>query len=144
MPTGIYKRRSRPTEPRFWAKVRKAATCWLWIGAKGGNGTYGYFWDGKRNVYAHRYAYSRYVGPIPPGLTIDHLCRNPLCVRPSHLEAVTLAENIRRGEAGQNNATKTHCKRGHPYDAENTYSNPSGRRECRTCKRLWEAKRGRL
>jgi hypothetical protein len=70
-----------------------------------------------------------HVGPIPEGLTIDHLCKNPGCVRPDHLEAVTMRENIRRGSW----ASRTHCINGHEYTEENTYRMPSGYRDCRRC-----------
>lgn len=62
----------RPTtEERFWAKVERTSTCWLWTGSVVGNG-YGKLLVDGREVGAHRYAYELLVGPIPPGLTIDH------------------------------------------------------------------------
>ena len=79
---------------RFWAKVDKGIFCWDWLGGKS-NG-YGRFWVEGRLVQAHRWAYETMVGPIPEGLTLDHLCRVRYCVNPSHLEPVTLGENIRR------------------------------------------------
>jgi hypothetical protein len=67
-------------------------------------------------------------------LTIDHLCRVRHCVNPDHLEAVTCRENLLRGETLQAaNVAKTECPQGHPYDEENTYVYPNGRRDCRTC-----------
>lgn len=72
--------------------------CWLWQGARvGGRLRYGCLRDGDRHQYAHRIMYRAHVGPIPRGLVLDHLCEVPWCVRPSHLEAVTQSENIRRG-----------------------------------------------
>lgn len=83
-------------ELRFWPRVRKVdGACWEWIGARIAAG-YGVFWNGRLNTYAHRFAYELLVGPIPAGLTIDHLCRNTSCVNPAHMEPVTRAENNRR------------------------------------------------
>lgn len=91
-----------------------------------------------RPVEAHRAAYECLVGPIDPRLELDHLCRNRRCVNPDHLEPVTHRENVLRGAAfSAANSRKTHCKRGHPFEPANTYTNPStGSRECRACARL--------
>jgi hypothetical protein len=87
---------------------------------------------------AHTYAYEWLRGPVPDGLVLDHLCTNPWCVRPSHLEAVTQRENLMRGETiAAVNTQKTHCPRGHPFDEANTYVRPGGRdRGCRACRAL--------
>ena len=84
----------------FWAKVEKTDTHWLWTGAHQPRG-YGSFAIAGKTYQAHRLAYETAYGPIPDGLTIDHLCRVPSCVNPEHLEAVSLAENNRRGAAAQ-------------------------------------------
>jgi hypothetical protein len=133
---------------RFWSKVERGADdeCWLWIGTK--NRGYGQYWNGQRTVKAHRWAYEEFVGPIPAGLTIDHLCRNPSCVNPAHLEPCTAVENAMRGDSPPAaNARKQHCKYGHELTPENTYYPPRGGRECRTCKahlaRLQEKRRGK-
>jgi len=121
---------------RFWEKVEKTPTCWLWTGAVNGNG-YGNFNESGRYVGAHRVAYELVIGPIPADLTLDHLCRVRLCVNPSHLEPVTNGDNVRRGmSVPALNARKTHCKRGHPFDARNTYRRPDGSRQCRACRRI--------
>lgn len=84
-------------DDRFLAKIdRDASGCWLWTGGTV-RGGYGQFWLNGKHVYAHRYAYETLVGPIPDGLQVDHLCRTPACVRPSHLQPVTCRENLMRG-----------------------------------------------
>lgn len=125
-----YRNNPWPTaESRFWSMVNKTDTCWVWTG--GLSRGYGKFF-GKG---AHRYAYEALVGPIPEGLQLDHLCRNPPCVNPAHLEPVTPRVNTLRGVGPQAlNARKTHCKRGHEFTAENTYKN-QGQRICRQCSR---------
>jgi hypothetical protein len=136
---------TQPVEPRFWPKVDKTETCWLWNAGTNGVG-YGMFWVDKDRgrVLAHRYAYELLVGPIPEGLTLDHLCRQPTCVRPDHLEPVTHRENVRRGNGwGGRKARQTHCLRGHELTEANIYRKPSRptSRECRTCMAEREAKR---
>jgi hypothetical protein len=110
--------------------------CWLWTAATNADG-YGLLWRGNRSyLMAHRASYELHVGPIPEGLTIDHLCRNRRCINPAHLEPVTNRTNVLRG-AGitAQNAAKTHCIHGHPYDEQNTYLRRDGARACRICKR---------
>ncbi len=124
---------------RFWAKVDKADVgCWDWVGAGGraANG-YGTFWTGERFIGAHRMAYELSVGAVPEGLELDHLCSNKLCCNPDHMEAVTRQVNIGRaaGTGFAINAAKTHCKWGHEFSADNTYSRPGGARGCYECKR---------
>ena len=113
--------------------------CWLWTRRLSRDG-YGvvFLWrDGKsRPAYAHRAAYIAMKGPIPDGLTIDHLCHTPSCVNPDHLEACTMLENIMRGRTfSVINARATHCIHGHPFDEANTIRRPKGRRGCRACNR---------
>lgn len=107
---------------RFMAKVHKEQRgCWRWLGARMSlkqNG-YGGFKMNGRSRTAHRVAYEHFVGPIPTGLQIDHLCRNQSCVNPEHLEAVSNRVNCQRGNVGQHNARKTHCPKGHPYSGHN-------------------------
>lgn len=128
-------------EDRFWAQVDRGSPtdCWLWSGAVHGNG-YAYIRvDGERPV-AHRYAYELLIGPIPEGMTLDHLCRVRHCVNPRHLEPVTFEENVQRGMSPSAlNVAKTHCKRGHPLSGDNLYINPAhGGRVCKKCTAMYQ------
>lgn len=115
--------------------VERPDGCWEWSGARNNLG-YGQLTIGVRTrEYAHRYSYRLHKGPIPEGLELDHLCRHPWCVNPEHLEAVTHAENIRRGHFKRSG--KTHCPSGHPYSGPNLSVRHRGDgrqfRMCRTC-----------
>ncbi len=116
--------------------------CWIWMGHLNGGG-YGTFRFGRTNL-AHRAAYEIFRGPIPAGLEPDHLCRVRCCVNPRHLELVTHLVNIRRGIGGRTSAAreraKTHCPRGHKYNAENTFVTQGGRK-CRACRKLFDRAR---
>lgn len=106
--------------------------CWIYTGTINNKG-YGTILGRA----AHRYFYEHLVGPIPKGLTIDHLCRVKACVNPTHLEPVTFSENTQR----RPDVNKTHCKHGHEMTPENTIIKRGGEnrtpiRNCRTCKNL--------
>lgn len=127
-------------DQRFWAKVdrRGPGECWPWRAYISPSG-YGRFRvHSRRTVWqAHRWAYEPMVGPIPPGLYIDHLCRNRACVNPAHMECVTNGENVLRGVGlAAENARKTHCWRGHQLSGRNLTSNRAGARVCVECARL--------
>lgn len=104
--------------------------CWEWQRHRFDG--YGHQRYNGRSHPAHRLAYELFVGPVPDGLCIDHLCRNRACVNPAHLEPVTWGENSRRG------LVKTICKRGHDLtDEANIYRTPSKRRgQCRKCRTI--------
>ena len=119
---------------RFAAKINKNGPngCWIWTGfadkagyarLRGSGGRY------AEVLYAHRYSYERFVGPIPDGLTIDHLCRVRRCVNPVHLEAVTHRENMLRGESPAAKAVRRGtCPSGHAY-----VQLSNGARRCYIC-----------
>lgn len=107
--------------------------CWLWTGHLFKSG-YGQFSIGTRCVRAHRFAYELFLGPIPDGMQLDHLCRVRACVSPLHLEPVTARENTLRGDSPSSiNARKTHCIHGHALTGANLHVRPDGTRRCRTC-----------
>lgn len=121
---------------RFQAKYTILANgCWQWNAAKTGRG-YGVLGVKTGSRLAHRLSYEHFVGAIPAGLTIDHLCENKACVNPDHLEPKTnKANNLRGYSASAKNAKKTHCPGGHEYTAQNTYIH-RGMRHCRACHRI--------
>lgn len=121
--------RKVPVSERFWSKVDKTESCWLWTATRTRAG-YGYIkGDDGKNVLAHRLSYEWASGPIAVGLEVDHLCRVTSCVNPEHLEAVTPLENARRRKD-----VKTHCAQGHEYTQENSLYDGRGNRLCRTCR----------
>lgn len=130
--------RGTPVE-RFFEKVQQSEDCWQWIGGKKAAG-YGQFAVDGRKVIAHRWSYGHFVGPIPNGYEIDHLCRNRGCVNPQHLEAVSVRENRDRRIAA-----KTHCVHGHAYTPENTRMQRGAdgyvSRVCRSCERAKNRRR---
>lgn len=117
--------------------------CRFWPGAKQkrGYGTVGY--QGKRWL-VHKLLYEHFIGLVPEGMELDHLCRNPPCAELTHLEPVTHRENMLRGVSfGAVNARKTACPFGHPYAGDNLHRGSDGYRECRTCHRDKERERRR-
>jgi len=127
-----------PASERFWRHVHEAGPdeCWEWTGWCDRAG-YGRFRPTSKQsdpkTPAHRFAYELFVGPIPDGLELDHLCRNKSCVNPGHLEPVTAQVNSRRRSAAL--PPKTHCRQGHPFDEANTSIQKDGSRKCRACDR---------
>lgn len=108
--------------------------CWRWEGySVRGYGRVSY--HGKTRI-AHRLIYQLLGGIIPVGLQLDHLCRTPACVNPTHLRPVTARENTMAPLSRaitKANAEKTHCPKGHPYSGKNLHIRPLGHRGCRKC-----------
>ena len=128
----------KPPVDRFWPKVRKSEGCWLWTGGTNGLG-YGILFRGNRKAhpyffYAHRFSWELLHGPITEGMQLDHLCRNPSCVNPEHLEVVTPKENYLRGVSPPAmNARKRLCALGHEFRTRPG----NGKRYCPICSRRW-------
>lgn len=120
----------RPIEERLETKTLKLPSgCWEWIGAKDCHG-YGRIGTSKSKVaLAHRVSFERWRNVIPPGMVIDHLCRNPSCINPDHLDVVTQKTNVRRGLV----ATVIVCRNGHLLAADNVRYLRRGDRVCKTC-----------
>jgi hypothetical protein len=145
---------ARPVKERLLSKVRRDESgCWVFEGYVNPGG-YGAMLDGDgRTRTAHRISYEVFVGPIPEGRQLDHLCHtldrhclggrscpHRRCVNPAHLEPVTQRENKLRGVSfSAVNAVKTHCAQGHEFTSENTYYRTPTNRQCRTCIRAWTA-----
>jgi hypothetical protein len=123
------------------------SACWIWTAGTTCNGyqKYASFRADGKMIRGHVFSYRYFVGEIPQGLELDHLCRNTLCVNPDHLEAVTHSVNIKRGltpiRARERAALRTHCPSGHPYDEVNTYW-WNGTRYCKICLKTRDKIRG--
>jgi hypothetical protein len=133
-------RKPRPARERFFRQTRITDSgCVEWTGFLDRDG-YGQFRPGGRDsskVRAHRWAYEHFIGAIPGGMVLDHLCRNRCCVNVDHLEVVTPRENWLRGNGpARINADKTHCLNDHPLSGDNLILN-GGKRACRTCRRAY-------
>jgi hypothetical protein len=141
MTSGPMNRRHPNRSPLLADRLAKYITidpetgCHLWHGVADEKG-YGRLRYRSKPLSAHRVGYELVKGPIPAGLQIDHLCRNPACCNAAHLEAVTPRENVRRGNnPAAVNARKTHCSRGHELSGPNLFTK-DGRRICITCRRV--------
>ena len=137
---------AKPVLDRFNGAFQadSATECWNWQRAKNRKGYGKLRWQG-RQIEAHRFAYLFFNGPIAPGLIVHHVCHNPSCCNPKHLELVTPVEHtavsiISRAAV---NARKLFCKRGHEFTKANTYITSQGSRQCRACDALRDRRRRR-
>ncbi len=124
----------------FWSNVDKSGECWEWQGNRtSGKWNYGIVSLGHRGerMRAHRFAWELAHGSIPEGMSVLHHCDNPPCVRHDHLFLGTQADNLEdmdaKGRRHNAHGAETHCPQGHPYNAENTYNDRRGWRQCRPC-----------
>jgi len=123
--------------------------CWMWTGPHGTKDGYGHFQPspGAKKYMVHRWSYESFIGPIPEGMQIDHLCHTKdltcpggqdcihrRCCNPAHLEAVTPSENTMRQR--HYSRGRTECPKGHPYSGDNLISGSDGKRRCRECDKL--------
>lgn len=132
--------RERDPVKRFWSRVDKTGpvpsnvphlgACWLWTAAADDKGYGRVGWQGRTEL-VHRVSYRLLHGSIPDELPLDHLCRVPSCVRPSHLEPVPTRVNTARGLHPSAHALNTGvCINGHERTAQNV--NAMGR-WCKRC-----------
>ena len=132
MPRGVYPR--APLDQRFWSRVEKTESCWLWQPATR-TGEYGKL---TNKILAHRFSWELHYGSIPEGLWVLHHCDTPPCVHPEHLFLGTAKDNnsdsVSKGRHAQ--IKKTHCPKGHPYEGVNLSRSPCGDRRCRECNRV--------
>lgn len=139
MPKGKFQRKKKPPIDRFMKFVDKSESgCWLWKGYKDKRG-YGFFGhDTGVSMLAHRFLFIYENGQPAHGTELDHLCRNPSCVNPDHLEAVSHHENVKRGMVGrhmiQKSKESTHCANGHEFTASSLYLHKGKYKQCRICK----------
>ena len=124
-----------PIPPRIASKIDFTGPCWEWIASLNWD-DYGQTWYEGRQWRIHRLIWTLLVGPIPTGLELDHLCRNPPCCNPDHLEPVTHTINVLRGfGVGVLHPRKTRCINGHDFTSENTWLDKHGWKHCRSCRR---------
>lgn len=118
---------ARNFERQFAAAVRDDSGCLIWQG---------YTYEGYARYSgegAYREAYRTFAGPIPAGMTVDHICFTPACVEPTHLRLLTELENKRNHQARPVIVPDDECINGHKWTTANTYVRPSGQRDCRAC-----------
>lgn len=134
-------RKDRLSQWQF--EINEKTGCWKWLRTlnKKHEPGYGFLHQAGERILAHRFYFERLLSCIPKGLTIDHLCKNTKCVNPSHLEPVTMKDNLLRGNSlPAINARKTHCCRGHPLSGQNIWRTIAGRRQCKMCDKIKKRK----
>lgn len=124
-----------PLKDRLLRRTDRTGECWLWLGKKTADG-YGQLRIGGKTYLTHRLSYEVFVGRIPDGLVIDHLCRVHECLNPEHLEPVTAAVNTLRGNSPAILTWRTGiCQRGHELAVEGAIVQYRRGREVHTCRK---------
>jgi len=125
-----------------WIFPEPNTGCWLWGRGVNSRGYGTISFGGRPGMVVHRFVYETLIQQCPKELVLDHLCRQPPCCNPDHLEPVTMRTNLLRGVGfSALNAAKTKCVNGHAFDEANTHITKQGRRSCRACHRIREAAR---
>lgn len=140
-------KRFKTLAERFYSKIQKTDTCWLWVGAKTSQG-YGMLKVNRdtKTERVHRIALILEGIHIPDNMVVDHICRNRLCVNPKHLRIVSTGTNVLENSEGlaAKNRIKTHCIHGHEFNEQNTkliVDRGSLKRACKACIKRWSAER---
>lgn len=127
---------------RFLAgfELNEATGCWTWIKGRNQRGYGKFAVTPSDQWYAHRFAYVWFVGPIEIGKQVDHICQNPSCVNPLHLQLLSPKDNNAKSNSpSAKNKKKTHCIHGHEFSKENTFY-VENRRQCKVCSILRKRK----